>query len=565
MFDQQQQRQQQKPNFKFVIRSKVETNINQEPATVEEKKQIEVKQVLLEDDRKRKRAAVEATMTSSKKIHNQLERWNKKHKELKDDKEIEEQAKQHYADLTNMACILCQRKFKSKLELEKHQSLSELHKNNLNDPVAVNKAMLKLNFSKTEPTEEPETKYRNRAAERRQAYGQPEKPVLSPPSSPLRHTNSHREMPPVPSASLHKPISDDNKGAQMLLNMGWRKGEGLGRHGSGILDPVKAESYGNNAGIGATAKYTVNPDASYKERTVGVHGTLYKIFPCALATSLDIGLSNLSLKTITLSFYTMCKSSTLAFVLIFAFLFKLEKPSWRLVLIIVIITLGVVLMVSDETDFALVGFVEVMSAAAFGGLRWSLTEVLLRKESMGLTNPFASIFFLAPSQAIILLTISGFVEGYITIFKSAFFISFAEGLRTIGVILAGGSLAFCMIVSEFFLIKRTSVVTLSVCGIFKEVATIFISSLVFGDVLTFVNIVGLCITLFGIGLYNWLKLKMSSTATNHEPVENKMENNHQIYNNVAESTPMLIVDSGDYYRESDDDDNDEEHNRFEMH
>ncbi|EIE89370.1 hypothetical protein RO3G_14081 [Rhizopus delemar RA 99-880] len=114
--------------------------------------------------------------------------------------------------------------------------------------------MLKLNFSKTEPTEEPE----------------PEKPVLSPPSSPIRHTNSHREMPPVPSASLHKPISDDNKGAQMLLNMGWRKGEGLGRHGSGILDPVKAESYGNNAGIGATAKYTVNPDASYKERTVGV-------------------------------------------------------------------------------------------------------------------------------------------------------------------------------------------------------------------------------------------------------------------------------------------------------
>lgn len=68
MFNQQQQRQQQKPNFKFIIRSKVETNINQEPATVEEKKQIEVKQVFLEDDRKRKRAAVEATMTSSKKV-----------------------------------------------------------------------------------------------------------------------------------------------------------------------------------------------------------------------------------------------------------------------------------------------------------------------------------------------------------------------------------------------------------------------------------------------------------------------------------------------------------------
>jgi solute carrier family 35 protein C2 len=66
----------------------------------------------------------------------------------------------------------------------------------------------------------------------------------------------------------------------------------------------------------------------------------------------------------------MCKSSTLAFVLIFAFLFKLEKPSWKLILIIVIITAGVILMVSDETDFNLVGFIQVMAASAFGGLRF---------------------------------------------------------------------------------------------------------------------------------------------------------------------------------------------------
>ena len=38
----------------------------------------------------------------------------------------------------------------------------------------------------------------------------------------------------------------------------------------------------------------------------------------------------------------MCKSSALGFVLIFAFLFRLEQPSWRLVLIIAIMTLGAV-------------------------------------------------------------------------------------------------------------------------------------------------------------------------------------------------------------------------------
>ncbi|CEP13443.1 hypothetical protein [Parasitella parasitica] len=310
---------------------------------------------------------------------------------------------------------------------------------------------------------------------------------------------------------------------------------------------------------------------------------IYKVLPCALATSLDIGLSNLSLKTITLSFYTMCKSSTLAFVLIFAFIFKLEKPSWKLILIIVIITTGVVLMVSDETDFNLVGFVQVMAASAFGGLRWSLTEVLLRKESIGLTNPFASIFFLAPSQAIILLVISAGVEGYFTIFRSAFFSTFGTGLHTMGIVLAGGSLAFCMIMSEFFLIKRTSVVTLSVCGIFKEVATIFISSLVFGDILTIINIIGLCITLFGIGLYNWLKLKMITAKARkdiaaidvgqeetHRSQSTQMEEDdgydddydeygvdraasHHLYSTVAESTPILLVDGGlNTYRDSDD-------------
>lgn len=71
----------------------------------------------------------------------------------------------------------------------------------------------------------------------------------------------------IANAALEKPISEDNKGAQMLLNMGWRKGEGLGRDRSGIINPVKAESYGKNAGIGSTSKYKVDPNASYKEQT----------------------------------------------------------------------------------------------------------------------------------------------------------------------------------------------------------------------------------------------------------------------------------------------------------
>lgn len=58
-------------------------------------------------------------------------KWNKKKEELKheDQSTFEvEQARSEYADLSSLSCILCQRKFKSKPDLSRHQELSDLHK-----------------------------------------------------------------------------------------------------------------------------------------------------------------------------------------------------------------------------------------------------------------------------------------------------------------------------------------------------------------------------------------------------------------------------------------------------
>lgn len=237
---------------------------------------------------------------------------------------------------------------------------------------------------------------------------------------------------------------------------------------------------------------------------------LSKVVPCALATALDIGLSNTSLKTITLTFYTMCKSSNLAFVLFFAFLFGLEVIRWSLIGIISLITIGVVLMVAAETKFVLVGAVQVLSASALGGLRWALTQMLLDRDEMGMNNPIATIFWLAPVMGVCLVSLSAIFESWHNIFaaKSGYFDSIPHALKTTGMIAAPGVLAFGMNLAEFALIKRTSVVTLSVAGIFKEVLTIALASSVFGDELTPINVTGLCITLVGIGMYNFLKYRL---------------------------------------------------------
>ena len=234
---------------------------------------------------------------------------------------------------------------------------------------------------------------------------------------------------------------------------------------------------------------------------------LTRISPCGAATGLDIGLSNMSLRFITLTFYTMCKSSVLGFVLLFAFLFRLEKPSWRLAAIILTMAAGVTMMVAGETAFHALGFILIMSACFFSGFRWSLTQILLIRNP-ATSNPFSSIFFLAPVMFLTLVVFAFPVEGLSEFIAGFHRLVEAKGMgQALGILLFPGLLAFLMTASEFALLKRTSVVTLSVCGIFKEVLTILTAAGVFDEKLTPVNFSGLAVTIASIAVYNYMKFK----------------------------------------------------------
>ncbi|KAF4122460.1 solute carrier family 35, member C2 [Geosmithia morbida] len=246
---------------------------------------------------------------------------------------------------------------------------------------------------------------------------------------------------------------------------------------------------------------------------VGLLFYLTRIGPCGMSTGLDIGLGNTSLKFISLTFYTMCKSSSLAFVLLFAFLFRLETPTWRLVAIIATMTIGVILMVFGEIQFKLGGFVLIISAAFFSGLRWGLTQILLLRHP-ATSNPFASIFLLTPVMFVTLLSLAFPVEGFWPLIEGLHTLSDEWGaIYTPLFLLFPGCLAFLMTSAEFALLQRTSVVTLSIAGIFKEVVTISAASVLFEESLTLINLVGLFTTMAAIVAYNYIKItKMRTDA-----------------------------------------------------
>nr|XP_028604159.1 angiogenic factor with G patch and FHA domains 1 isoform X2 [Podarcis muralis] len=76
--------------------------------------------------------------------------------------------------------------------------------------------------------------YKDRAGKRRETVGS--------------EGNFHRDD---AAASVHVEISDSNKGHKMLEKMGWKKGDGLGKSGGGMKDPIKLQLHRKHAGLGS--------------------------------------------------------------------------------------------------------------------------------------------------------------------------------------------------------------------------------------------------------------------------------------------------------------------------
>uniref|UniRef100_A0A8D0FJE1 Angiogenic factor with G patch and FHA domains 1 n=1 Tax=Strix occidentalis caurina TaxID=311401 RepID=A0A8D0FJE1_STROC len=78
-------------------------------------------------------------------------------------------------------------------------------------------------------------KYKDRAGKRRETIGS-------------EGTFQRDDSP----ASVHIEISNSNKGHKILEKMGWKKGEGLGKDGGGMKEPVHLQLHKTHAGLGTS-------------------------------------------------------------------------------------------------------------------------------------------------------------------------------------------------------------------------------------------------------------------------------------------------------------------------
>ena len=242
---------------------------------------------------------------------------------------------------------------------------------------------------------------------------------------------------------------------------------------------------------------------------------------------------------ISVSFYTVCKSTAPMFLLMFAFCARIEKPSLRLTAILLVISVGVALTANGELEFDWRGFGLVMFASMMAGLRWLYIQVLLKEQPKrpgpaeerpgaaggrgaragagGPTrgsNPIDLMVQITPVMGVLITSMALGIEKPWR--DPTFTESKSKAARTWGYLVLFGATAFVMVWAEFRFLQKTSALTITIAGCIKEFWTILLAVLFFHDSFGLSKTAGLFLVLGGVFAYNLHKRQEQAEAREAE-------------------------------------------------
>ncbi|PFH49930.1 hypothetical protein AMATHDRAFT_194159 [Amanita thiersii Skay4041] len=214
------------------------------------------------------------------------------------------------------------------------------------------------------------------------------------------------------------------------------------------------------------------------------------ILPIGLLFSGSLILSNTAYLYLSVSYIQMLKAFTPVAILLISWTFRIQDPNKKLALIVLMISTGVALASHGELKFNLIGFITQAAAVAFEASRLVMIQILLHNMKM---DPLVSLHYYAPVCAVINLLVLPFTEGLAPFYE----------LSRIGagILFSNAAIAFLLNVAAVFLVGVGSGLILTLAGVFKDILLITGSVLLFGSVVTPLQLFGYSIALCGLILF----------------------------------------------------------------
>lgn len=270
--------------------------------------------------------------------------------------------------------------------------------------------------------------------------------------------------------------------------------------------------------------------------------------PVGIASGLDVGLSNWAISLITMSLYTMTKSTTIIFILGFALFLRLEKKSWSLSCIVVMISGGLFMFTYKSTQFEIFGFVICLLASFSSGIRWTMTQLIMQKSKFGMKSPIDMMYYMQLWMLLPIVPVMMWFEGprLYNNFKITDWNNIHTIAMTITAIFGSAIIAFHMEIMEFLVVTYTSSLTLSITGIIKEICILILAVEWKGDQMSGLNFIGLLMCLCGIIIHTIQKVlsNRNKIAENLELQVNSLSsNNLKNEDSIDTNLPLLTQKS----------------------
>ncbi|CAM9260288.1 unnamed protein product [Scytosiphon promiscuus] len=240
----------------------------------------------------------------------------------------------------------------------------------------------------------------------------------------------------------------------------------------------------------------------------------WKVFPVAAASGLEVGTSTLGLQVMQVGLHTMVRSTVPIFVLLFSVGMGLQEFRCRLLLVVLLVSGGVALLCSGQKNdarhvFPIDGLLLTLLSGMLGGLKWTLSQVLLQGRGLygrgAVTvgehiHPFTLLHYMSLSSAATLVPFVLALElGTLRQIAASF--NGQHGAQTAVLIVVVSLLALVLVLTEFTFVKKFSSLTMCIIGVVKELLLVFFSVAALDEQFSSRTGLGLFVTTFGVVLY----------------------------------------------------------------